>query len=784
MSSFIALRKTLDLSADSNRHLLVGRQTRDIPQVAENGSIVTALKKHYNISVDVSFDSDGGTACDDMTYILGSTYKDLPVPKKAQNIFIGWATAAGQILTDSSLVELSNTTLTAQWEYVDIGDDCTEYIVSCNSSYKNTGIYAANRYSTTSAVYVDWGDGDVEKINGNISKLSHSYANAGIYTVKVSNNLTSFAPSYSDSTWYNTTSQNRYTFKSMVKTGSRMSSTTAMPSYAFNCCSSLSSIDWLSSCYTGLTALPTYAFYDCQGITSLSSLPFRIKSLGSYAFCYCTGLTGIQDLRSTGLTSLYNDNVFQYCINVTEWKLPNTLTGTYFGDYAFGNNSALSAIELPESLTAIAGYCFYYNTQLKNIRIPAKAAIVIRGAFQNCQSLSSIDWQTTALTSVQSYTFQNCYALRDLSIPNTTKFIDRYAFQNCRAAQASALTLPSSLTSVGSYAYQGCYSLKTLDIPSSLTILNDYAFAGCYRLSSIVDRRLTAQTTYANTFGNTASNNSSNGYTGYATHGSNILCTYAAATGYEDGQWNDPLQEQTKCGFNIQYIDPENLRYCTISFDAGEGSVSETSRQLIYGRKIGELPEPTCPADKPYFNGWYTEADGAGTKYSANSTAPSQDSLTLYAFYSAVQLKSYTVDLNNQWRQSTAQTNPDSAVYDGVYESNSNYHVDNGFAKMYVRISGYNEFTIYIRSYGESNYDYTLAFNPDVDVTSNPSYSTSGVKAHTRGNQQSGQTIGAYKQVTYTGLGGGDHFICIVYRKDSSVNNGNDRGYVLIPKDQ
>ena len=784
MSSFIALRKTLDLSSDNNRHLLVGRQTRDVPQVAENGVIVTTLKKHYDISVDVTFDSNGGTACDGMTYVLGSTYKGLPVPKKSQHIFSGWATATGQILTDSSLVELSNTTLTAQWEYVDIGSDCTEYIVSCNSSYKNTGIYTANRYSSTSAVYVDWGDGNVEKINGNISKLSHSYANAGIYSVKVSNNLTSFAPSRNDSTWYNTTSQNRYTFKSMVKTGSRMTSIDAMPFYAFYYCSSLSSIDWLSSCYTGLTSLPPYAFYYCQGIKSLSSLPSRIKRLENDAFYYCTGLTGIQDLRNTGLIGLYYSAIFQYCTNVKEWKLPSTLIGSYFGDRVFANNTQLSAIELPASLTAIADNCFYNDTQLKNISIPAKVVVVNTQAFYNCQTLSSIDWQTTALTSVGNNAFQNCYALRDLNIPDTTKFIGNYAFQNCRATQASALTLPSSLTSVGSYAYQGCYSLKTLDIPSSLTVLNDYAFAGCYSLSSIVDRRLTAQTTYANTFGSTASNNASNGYTGYATHGSNILCTYAAATGYDDGYWYDPLQNTTKCGFNIQYIDPENLRYCTISFDAGEGSVSETSRQLIYGRKIGQLPEPTCPADKPYFGGWYTEADGAGTKYSANSTAPNQDSLTLYAFYSAVQLKSYTVDLNNQWRQSTSQTNPDSTVYDGVYESNSNYHVNNGFAKMYVRISGYDEFTIYIRSYGESNYDYTLAFNPDVDVTSNPSYSTSGVKAHTRGNQQSGQTIGAYTQVTYTGLGGGDHFICIVYRKDSSVNNGNDRGYVLIPKDQ
>ena len=782
MANFLALRKTFEVNADDSPRLLVGRQNRDIPD--DTHAVVTTMRKHYNISVDVTFDSNGGTACNGMTYVLGSTYKGLPVPTKSQHIFSGWATATGQILTDSSLVELSNTTLTAQWEYVDIGSDCTEYIVSCNSSYKNTGIYAANRYSSTSAVYVDWGDGNVEKINGNISQLSHSYANAGIYTVKVSNNLTSFAPSYSNNTWYNTTSQNRYTFKSMVKTGSRMTSTNAMPSNAFYYCISLSSIDWLSSCYTGLTALPPYAFYQCQGITSLSSLPSRIKSLGNYAFYYCTGLTGIQDLRSTGLTSLYNTGVFQYCTNVKEWKLPSTLTETQFGYGAFSNNSALSAIQLPASLTAIAGNCFYNDTQLKNISIPSKVAIVNSYAFYNCQTLSSIDWQTTALTSVQNYAFQNCYALRDLSLPDTTKFIGNYTFQNCRAAQASALTLPSSLTSIDTYAYQGCYSLKTLDIPSSLTVLNNYAFAGCYSLSSIVDRRLTAQTVYSTTFGNTASNNSSNGYTGYATHGNNILCTYAAATGYDDGYWYDPLQNTTKCGFNIQYIDPENLRYCTISFDAGEGSVSETSRQLIYGRKIGELPKPTCPVDKPYFGGWYTEADGAGTKYSANSTVPSQDSLTLYAFYSAVQLKSYTVDLNDQWRQSTSQTNPDSTVYDGVYESNSNYHVDNGFAKMYVRISGYDEFTIYIRSYGESSFDYTLAFNPDVDVTSNPSTGTSGVKSHTSGNQQSGQAIGNYKQVTYTGLGGGDHFICIVYRKDSSVNSGNDRGYVLISKDQ
>ena len=93
MANFLALRKTFEVSADDSPRMLVGRQSRDIPN--DTHAVVTAMRKHYNISVDVSFDSDGGTACDSMTYVLGSTYKDLPVPKKAQHIFNGWATTTG-----------------------------------------------------------------------------------------------------------------------------------------------------------------------------------------------------------------------------------------------------------------------------------------------------------------------------------------------------------------------------------------------------------------------------------------------------------------------------------------------------------------------------------------------------------------------------------------------------------------------------------------------------------------------------------------------------------------
>ena len=142
---------------------------------------------------------------------------------------------------------------------------------------------------------------------------------------------------------------------------------------------------------------------------------------------------------------------------------------------------------------------------------------------------------------------------------------------------------------------------------------------------------------------------------------------------------------------------------------------------------------------------------------------------------------SYTVVLNDQWRKSSTISNPDSTKYDGVYESYSNYSVNNGVAIMYIDITGYTNFKLYIRSYAESNYDYVMVSQLDKTITGSSSYSdTTLIKAHTRGNQQSGQTIGSYTLVEFDNIDGGSHRITVLYRKDGSSHYNNDRGYLLI----
>jgi hypothetical protein len=137
----------------------------------------------------------------------------------------------------------------------------------------------------------------------------------------------------------------------------------------------------------------------------------------------------------------------------------------------------------------------------------------------------------------------------------------------------------------------------------------------------------------------------------------------------------------------------------------------------------------------------------------------------------------YTVNLNNQWRKSTSVSNPDSSTYDGVYESYSNYNQNNGIATMSIDINGYETFTIYVRSNGESNYDYITVY--DLDSTS-----TSSVKMTTQGIANSNTSISSYSAVTFSNIDRGSHRITIKYSKDSSVNSGADRGYVLIPQNQ
>lgn len=73
----------------------------------------------------------------------------------------------------------------------------------------------------------------------------------------------------------------------------------------------------------------------------------------------------------------------------------------------------------------------------------------------------------------------------------------------------------------------------------------------------------------------------------------------------------------------------------TVTFDAGKGTLDgESSKNVVAGQPIGELPECTPPTNY-MFDGWYTAATG-GTKVTEDTIVTQDASFTLYAHYELV----------------------------------------------------------------------------------------------------------------------------------------------------
>ena len=118
------------------------------------------------------------------------------------------------------------------------------------------------------------------------------------------------------------------------------------------------------------------------------------------------------------------------------------------------------------------------------------------------------------------------------------------------------------------------------------------------------------------------------------TKSSSVEFTNSSTTSYNDKTKFTPVNSsyivRKNSNDQLELAVPNNPRTVTFDFDDG---VTET-KTVIYedGDTYGELPTPPARTDHK-FMGWYTEADGKGTKI--ESTATVTDDLTLYAYWEA-----------------------------------------------------------------------------------------------------------------------------------------------------
>ena len=150
---------------------------------------------------------------------------------------------------------------------------------------------------------------------------------------------------------------------------------------------------------------------------------------------------------------------------------------------AFQNNTSITTVTIPNSVTSIGGSAFSGCSGLTSVSIPNSVTTIGQSAFSDCSGLTNIVVESG---NSKYDSRENCNAIIETAsntliagcmnsiIPNSVTSIGEGAFHRCFGL--TSVTIPNSVTSIGKSAFWGCTGLTSVTIPNSVTEIADNAF--------------------------------------------------------------------------------------------------------------------------------------------------------------------------------------------------------------------------------------------------------------------------------------------------------------------
>lgn len=216
----------------------------------------------------------------------------------------------------------------------------------------------------------------------------------------------------------------------------------------------------------GLTVIPDYAFEACSSLTSIN-FPVALKEIRMKAL---SGTALTEFVAPEALHSIWS-YAFEGCNALSEVELKNVRS---LGDGAFLYCPELQSVTLPDTLTALGGDMFGGCTSLTEIDMPDNPITVPSTMFDKTAFYNDpANWDNGVLYADGYLITGNSElaALTEYTVKEGTIVIADSAFNYPDAGrQLTKIVLPDGLYRIGKSAFSGLYRLTEINIPESVRL--------------------------------------------------------------------------------------------------------------------------------------------------------------------------------------------------------------------------------------------------------------------------------------------------------------------------